>query len=410
MKKVAIILTCLALAGCTKDVKIASGGDVPVGFSPLTDAATKAVYLGEQNATYTGKGSTYETFKAYARFTDAPGTNPKTGGVEFFPSSGVNCVHGGTGANDYWAPDPTYYWPKNGYLTFHAFSPADLSPFSGTITHDWNTGITITNFKAGDWHDNYRNRLVDILYSDFEFKKQRSDYTPESGVPYDEASEAAGYNHKGVNLRFHHALAAAQFRFKTDADYSAGRVKYTFKTKRLDLLYLNYKGEFHENRVSGANNNYGNAPAGAITFNDDNALTATPYWIPAADEYAKDIKVSGQETTLTATAKQVGSTMLVMPQNLAHAGTGHTVSFKITYSFSYQVEGEAVKTYDNLVCVIPLAGLKISGTSTPINQWLINHKYTYTINFHLDPLLFEPYLSADWVEVSPVGISLPYVE
>ena len=84
MKKVAIILTCLALAGCTKDVKIASGGDVPVGFSPLTDAATKAVYLGEQNATYTGKGSTYETFKAYARYTDAPGTNPKTGGVEFF--------------------------------------------------------------------------------------------------------------------------------------------------------------------------------------------------------------------------------------------------------------------------------------------------------------------------------------
>lgn len=413
MKKITIIFVCLALASCTKDVKIPSGGDVPVGFTPMTaGTATKAVYKGEQNATYTGSGSTFEQFRAYAKYTESVGTNPKTGGTEFFPATGVICKHGGSGANDYWAPDPKYYWPKNGYLTFHAFSPADLSPFSGTVTHDWNTGITITGFQAGPWHDNYRNLLVDILYSDFEFKKQRSGYAPETGVPYDEASEAAGYNHKGVNITFHHALAGVQFYFKTDADYSGttGGVKYTFKSRQIDLLYLNYKGEFHENRTSAANNNYGNAPAGSITFNDDNSLTATPYWIPATDEYSKAIKVSGAQTVITTTATKIGSMMLIMPQNLNHSSTGHKVKLKLTYDFSYQVPGEALHEYTGLVYEIPLDGLLISGTSTPIHQWLINHKYTYTITYHLDPLIFDPYISVDYVDVSPVGVELPYQE
>lgn len=385
------------------------GRDVPVSFTPMTgNIATKAIYKGEQNATYTGKGSDYEEFKAWAKYTDAPGTNPQTGGIAFF--DGVTCVHGGTKPNDYWAPDPIYYWPKNGYLSFHAFSPQNLSPFIGTVTHDWNTGFTITGFEAGKKDNNYRNLLVDILYSDFVFKKRRSDFTPETGVPYDEAAEETGYNHKGVNLTFHHALAGVQFRFKTDADYSSGNVKYTFTTTRIEILNMNYKGEFHENRTSNADNTFGNAPSsGAITINNDNSITATPYWIPNESVEFDSIYASMATTDIDSNVKPVGSMMLIMPQNLSHS-TGNDVKVKITYTFKYKVGAETEKTYANRTVTIPLNGLtgKIGGTDYTINQWLINHKYTYTIVFHLDPLLFDPYISVDYVDVSGIGIELPY--
>lgn len=414
MKKVAVILACLALAGCTKDVRIASGGDVPVGFTPMTgNIATKSEYKGEQNATYTGNGSTYEQFNAWAKYTDNAATNPQTGGTVFF--DGVTCVHGGSETNDYWKTTPTYFWPKNGYLTFHAFSPADLSPYKNNntqVTHDWSNGFTITNFQAGTRTDNYRNNMVDILYSDFVFKKQRSEYSPLSGVPYDEASEESGYNHKGVNLTFHHALAGVQFRFKTAANYKGGQVTYSFTTKRIELLNMNFKGEFHENRTAAVDNTFRDAPPGAITFNDDNSLSATPYWIPvetsSSDEFSSII-VSTATTDITNSVKSIGSMMLVMPQNLAHTGSGNHVKVKVTFDFSYQVSGESAQTYAGRTLEIDLAGLtgKMGSTDYTINQWLINHKYIYTIVFHLDPLIFDPNVET-FVEVSDINVDLPF--
>lgn len=413
MKRLSIILACLALVSCLKDEKIVSGGDVPIGFTPMTgNVATKAPIYGEQNATYSKKsGSNYEQFKAFAKFTATASDNAQTSGTEFFPADGVTCIHGGSGTNDYWAPSPTYYWPKNGYLSFHAFSPSNLDPFIGTVTHDWEKGFTITSFQAGIPIEQYRNKMVDLLYSDFVFKKRRSDYTPETGVPYDDDDNSA-YKHQGVNITFHHALAGVQFRFKTDADYSAGNVKYTFQTTKIELLNMNYKGEFHENRTDAGDNTYRDAPpSGAITFNANNSPTATPYWIPEADEFSS-IFASNTTTTINNTVQPVGSMMLIMPQNLTHATTGNDVKVKVTYNFSYQVTGESKHEYNGKTFEVSLAGMhgSIGGTDFTINQWLINHKYTYTIVFHLDPLIFDPYISADWVDVSSMDINLPHVE
>ena len=42
-----------------------------------------------------------------------------------------------------------------------------------------------------------------------------------------------------------------------------------------------------------------------------------------------------------------------------------------------------------------------------VNQWLINHKYLYTLVFKLDPIIFDPKVEA-FVEVSDINIDLPY--
>ena len=409
MKKVAVILACLALAGCTKDVRIASGGDVPVGFTPMTgNIATKSECYGSQNGTYTLKnGSNYEKFTTFAKYTAAAGDNPQTDGVgvEFFPATGIECVHGGSGANDYWAPSTAYYWPFSGYLSFHAISPSNLSPYQGAVSHNWSSGFTITGFQAGT----YSKQQVDILYSDFEFKKQRKDYTPLSGIPYDEDADI-GYDHKGVNLNFHHALSLIQFCLKTGASYSSGNVTYTFATTGIQLKNVDFKGEFHENRTSAADNTFANAPAGSVTAKEGNSATSTPYWIPtdtgASDETS--YTVSEISTTATLAGNDVGSPLLVMPQHLSHPGTGNSVQVAVTYNFTYQVGSEPALTYTGTKTIV-LAGLsgQAGGSAATINQWLINHKYTYTIVFHLDPLIFDPNVEA-FVEVSDINVDLPF--
>ena len=405
------------MAACTKIVPGQDERDVPVCFSPVTGGNTKSVIYGVQDASYNKKsGSNYEKFTAWAKYTDAPGTNPQTGGMEFFPAAGIECVHGGTSPNDYWAPSTTYYWLKDGYFSFHALSPSNLYPYSGDVSHSWSSGITIRDFQAGT----NRNQQVDVLYSDFEFKKQRRDYTPESGTPYDESSDP-GFNHKGVNLRFHHALASVQFFFKTDGNYEAGTAKYKFKVRRIELMYANNRGEFHENRTSAGDNSYADAPPGSVTFNEGNSLTATPYWIRFSNEVTYMVSDLTACTAVTATSSRIGSQMLVMPQHLSHAT--HNVSVRIHYNFSYKVGDEAEQVYPDpsdpnyssfpfYNVTIPLNGLEgtVGGDPCSVNQWLINHSYVYNIVFHLDPLLFDPYISAGWVDVSEIGISLPHVD
>ena len=168
MKKTLIMaaLVCVALAGCTKDEKHIATNDSAISFAPISQrTSTKAEFYGEQNATYTGEGSTYEKFTAFAAFTEDATTAPSE---NFFPAAGVECEHAGTAPADYWKPTTAYLWPKAGYLTFHAISPSVLTPYAGTVANAWTTGLTISNFVASTNMD----QQVDVLYSDFNFYQQ----------------------------------------------------------------------------------------------------------------------------------------------------------------------------------------------------------------------------------------------
>ena len=411
MKKTLILaaLVCVALAGCTKNEKFAANDGSRISFSPISQrTSTKAEFYGEQNATYTGDGSTYEKFTAYAAFTEDATTVPSE---NFFPAAGVECEHAGTAPADYWQPTTTYLWPKAGYLTFHAFSPSALTPYSGTVANAWTTGITITDFVASTDMD----KQVDVLYSDFNFYQQRSMYTPGNGMPYDDDDDSA-FTHEGVNLIFRHALSAVQFRVVTDEDYapSAATAKHEFTVTKIEVLNANYKGAFYENRKGDASNDYANAATGSITFNKDNAVTASPYWVPAADEttytaFSGSTVVTTADASSAKTFGDYGKLMLPMPQALAHSTNEVTV--KVTYDYKFTLNGTD-HTYSNLTTEVSLAGAqakKYNGTTEDynVNYWLINHKYLYTLVFKLDPIIFDPKVEA-FVEVADINIDLPY--
>ena len=441
MKKIIVLaaLASVALASCTKSIPVAydNGKDVAITFSPISQrAGTKALYHGEQNATYTGDGSTYESFAAWAYYTGAASTstNPQTNadaalGGAFFgtASAGETCAHhaavGGAGT-DYWAPATDYLWPKAGYLHFHAMSPAAFG--TGTLAHSWASGITITGYVAPVYTDATAAGLTadavqnDLMYSDFEFDKQRADYAQTGATvgTYDDEDDSGIYKHDGVNLLFRHALSLVQFKIKTADDYLTGTHQHKFIVRKIEVLNAYNTGNFYENRKNDCTNGYNEVAdmTGKIGFTADNADNSqTPYWSTFSNEVTLtpyDVTAGAAKTgteAISTPSAQVGTTLITLPQALVHT---NNVQVRVTFDYQFSTDSGSHWT-DNLnqTLTVNLGGA--NGTyngGTPgdytVNNWLINHKYIYTLTFKLDPIIFDPAVVA-FVTVDDIGVDLP---
>lgn len=451
MKKILFfaVVASVALAGCTRNESVKfETPDTPISFSPFSlRNATKAAGVYGEIGTYY---NTSESFAAWAYFTkDAKATvNPQTNadasnGSEFFgtSSAGITCTYNSTGK--YWEPTPnSYYWPRAGYLHFHALSPSDVE--NGTVAHSWANGFTITGYVAKAYSDaNTAEDLtddiqIDLLYSDFIFDRQRSAYTPQTGLPYDDddnqtgaASGTSDYAYNGVDITFNHALAAIKFKAKTDANYLTGTQQHKFIVRKIEILNAYNTGNFHENRANTADNVFAALPANAIGKTQANTVgDLTPYW----DTFSNEVTITPYDATAgtgveasyvasydptSATPAAIGKLALVLPQALDHtAAGGNKVQIRVTYDYWFSNDsGTSWIKYEGvnaLQSILDIAGYEgkynyTSGTPTPdytVNNWLINHKYTYVLNFKLDKIIFDPKVEA-WVEVENIGVDLP---
>lgn len=220
--------------------------------APVVGAATRAV-AGEMGASYSIK----EDFRVWGWYSpsaliraDATTNGSTPNGTAYF--SDVKAFHTGSSLahTDYWTLTPTYYWPKAGYLSFHALSPASYSGY-GTVTHTWGTsgnpGLTITGFTVQDQPSDQ----IDLLYSNFIFNRQRSHY--DEGNPYEEkdpADDNSQYVYNGVNLSFNHALSSVHFKIKVDRDYEIEGGKLRIFLKKIEVLHTYSAGNFSENRAA----------------------------------------------------------------------------------------------------------------------------------------------------------------
>lgn len=434
MKKLTIlaVLALVAGASCTKSIPVSNNSpDASITFSPLAGSnTTKAQVYGEIPTTY----NTSEKFQAYAFFTRAlhGTTNPQDNaiaaadGSEFFPATGVECVYNGGAGQNYWEPSTAYYWPKAGYLHFHAISPSAFT--KTTLTHLWASGYTITGYVAPQYTDaNTAEALtddnqIDLLYSDFVFDKQRSGYDPQTGVPYDDHSgDAASYN--GVDLVFRHALSTIKFKVKTDDNYQSGNQQHKFTVRKIEILNAYNTGNFAENRKNDCTNDYVAVAdmTGKIGLTSDNADgSATPYWSGQSNEVTLTPYDATLGTGIAASnvvSAAIGTQIIALPQALDHGA--NKVRVQVTYDYEFSNDGGTnwysytVAGGNALTAVLDIAGFKgtYDATGIPVadyvvNNWLINHKYTYVLNFKLDPIIFDPAVTA-WVEVDNIGVDLP---
>lgn len=124
MKKIFFsLLAIAAIASCAKTEAVYTEGDNEIKLSPVTKLQTKANVLGAVDGIVYPTDENFDVF-AYWKKDD---NSMFTDGDLFLKSLADNGGAEFTNRGNYWGGVVKYYWPKNGYLRFAAYSPADLT-------------------------------------------------------------------------------------------------------------------------------------------------------------------------------------------------------------------------------------------------------------------------------------------
>ena len=337
MKKTLVFaaLASVALVGCTKNVEVANNDLNEITFeTPVLAPATKADEF---------KGTTFpETadFAVFAWYSATQITETGAAGSLYMKDVTVNYdstkddTTDGKGA---WKPASVYFWPKNGYLAFDAYSPSSVA-----ATCDATTGIAFSDFVAPISYDDQ----IDLLYSTRVINKQSS--VEETNDTYD-----------GVNIPFNHALSVVRVFVKASTATDANLIK----VKSVKFKNIKNQGDFSQ-----------------------------AAWTPEGADVDLVIGEAADTTSSTAIStaeEQYGNNHIVLPQVF----TGDSAVLEIRYYILGQGDVEPLEQ----VATLNLASQSAEGTAPHTGSWLMGKRYNYHITFGLNEIYFAPSIT-DWVD------------
>lgn len=264
-----------------------------------------------------------------------------------------------TSPNYEWKADKTYYWPKQGSLTFFAWSTytnAKPSLTGATVSCTQAKGIQVDAF------DITQNKNVDFLVAEVakDKKANTSDHEDESSNTWA----------KGVPTVFKHALSKLVFKVQTvkgssPYDYTADNV--TFTVKSIKLKGVNNKLSYSQDWQSGET-------ASKHTWTDP----ASPVEIEEVPVFSGEYIASNTATPLTPASGT--DYYIVIPQTFDTDDVLEIV-YDITTSFTGTPVTETVTINDK----------KLSDAYT---QWEPGKEYTLTIKLGIDEVLWDPDVTA----------------
>lgn len=349
------ILACLPLlffASCVMvEREDAPNADCPVTFSQpvVTAARTKAV---------TGSLKTYpkeESFRVYAFYSpgDFNGWNASKGSLYM---DAVECSY--DAALNGWKPSTTYYWPKNGKLTFAAYSPSDATSDMTSLTYG-EDGIKFTGFQVLPTQD-AANIQYDLLYSERSMNK---------------TSSTGGTTYSGADINFRHALCSVCFKFRSSQNFEGGT---STVIRGVEIQNVYYKGDFAENIQTASPGRY----------------SASPEWsnhVSSVSSYQAAPATLNQTVTKDSKDLENAYDLILMPQAFDHGSDVH-VTIKVTYD-----EG-AVTGKEAVIDLVNGFDSDNDGTgdsyfndgTNEIRGWEPGKRYTYTITFGKYKILFTP--------------------
>ena len=338
MKKTLVFaaLASVALVGCTKNVEVANNDLNEITFeTPVLAPATKADEI---------KGTTFPETVDFAVFawynaTELSGTDVAAGSlymndVRVSYDSTKDDTTTGAGA---WKPASVYFWPKNGFLAFDAYSPSSV-----TATCDATTGIAFSDFVASTSYDDQ----IDLLYSNRVINKQSS--VEHNNDTYD-----------GVNIPFNHALSVVRVFVKASTATDANLIK----VKSVKFKNIKNQGDFSQAK-----------------------------WTPEGDNVNLVIGEAADATSSTAIStaeEQYGNNHIVLPQKF----TGDSAVLEIRYYILGQGSVEPLEQ----VATLNLASQSAVGAENHTGSWLMGKRYNYHITFGLNEIYFAPSIT-DWVD------------
>lgn len=286
--------------------------------TPLVSVATKA---GGSESNYP-EDCSFGVFGLYYPSGNFSGWNATDGSVlyidraEFMYDNNIDDPTEGSGA---WISNPAYYWQKTGKMTFAAWSPYSVKD---AVSYGAD-GLTVTDFTTE------RNGMTDLMYSDRIYDK----------------SSSAGTNAKydGIDIVFHHALAALRFKAST----SSQGVMVTIN--RVVLWGFARKGNFHEN----------------VTENVDSPANykSNPSWNDLSDDYSKSdsLVVSGPDF----------ETFIIPQEGMAVKDAGMRVYYTVQVGNGNPVPAVSKN--------LPLLGHTVTGSTDTLDGWKMATRYNYNL-------------------------------
>lgn len=245
-----------------------------------------------------------------------------------------------------WKADgATYYWPKQGSLTFFAWTDNTDSPKQTLAGCAKDKGITFTAYSAFD------NKNKDLLVADIAKDMDgKNNLTTHQGWK------------PGVPTVFHHVLSNLAFTIKTNGNYAGA----TYSLKSITLKNISTKGDYVQGSpdATAAENVW----TGHVDVND------MPVFTSAAGQ-----SVSSIAAGLTPSADDFS---IVLPQKFTDA----TPVIEIVYTITTNYTGTAV--VETVTETKPLKDIYTE-------DWVSGKKYTLNIKLSLNEILWDPSVE-DW--------------
>ena len=327
-----VAAACVALASCVKNEVRVNAPDKEITFQTVSTKAGAEAF------------NTDHKFYSYAYFLEKDKTWDKgfATAKPYIDNALIAYETPATGKG-YWAAYKPYYWPKQGSLTFFAWTDDTAAPSVGTepdvkVSCAPNTGIKIENYSVE------KNPNKDILVA--MIAKEKTSNT-----------SATGDWEQGVPTVFRHVLSNLAFTIKTDGNYSAGA---TYSLQSIKLKNINTKGDYAQG-----------SPA---------ATAAENVWTDHGD--VKDMPVftsAGQPVSDAVVNLDPSKTdfSIVLPQKFTDA----TPKIEIVYTITTKYTGT-----DFVETVTETKPLKDIYT----NGWVSGKKYTLNIKLSLNEIYWDP--------------------
>lgn len=351
MKKLIVLFSAVAaLAACSKNevVPAVSGENVEISYkvAPRTKADPQAFDTNNKFASwayYLPNGKSWET-----NFKEAQIYIGKDG------EEGATISYG----NNVWKDQTTsYYWPKEGNLTFFAYSlnSSSLTDKSGTDTHftclNHDSQYGIFGTLNLDTHPN-----TDFLVAD---------------IAKDKTANENVYNFNGVPTLFKHKLSRVKFAVRKKSDYPGATItlnSITFKNLVNGMTYTQYQ-------------------------NDDAKGIIPDYMYPGTarsdQEYTKtDFEVSSTAFVPVPDANEVR--YIYIPQDFKGVTeTDKIATIEVKYTVTLK---KGISETDKGISETYTKTLNVKDI---FDSWKIGKRYTFNLIFSLDEIKWAPGVG-DW--------------
>lgn len=330
-----IAAACVALASCVKNEVRVNSPDKEITFQTVSTKAGTAFDKSNH-------------FFSYAYFLEKDKhwdkANLLTDAKAYIDNAEISYKSG----KDVWAATETYHWPKQGSLTFFAWTDNTPAPSVGTgaaVSCAPTTGIKITNYSVKE------NKNKDILVADI--AKDKSSNETVTGRDWSE----------GVPTVFRHALAKVEFKINKRENYP----NVTFKVKSITLNKVSTKGTFTQGSPTESWGWSGqDTPDDLTVFTGNVEVTKTEN--PAPAEYH---------------ALDSGDYSIVLPQNFDNGTPTLTIEYEIITNYTGTEVKETVKGTKALKDIY-------KSTTMSTGKWESKKKYVLEITLGLNEIFWDP--------------------